>query len=97
MCRRSSSSSALPPAADWGVDNEPGQLSRIRDGQLLQQSVAGEAGDYGAYYRGVCAAIRGEGANPVPTGEALAVMALLDLARDSAREGKRLACQILSD
>uniref|UniRef100_UPI002B45F430 Gfo/Idh/MocA family oxidoreductase n=1 Tax=Aeromonas hydrophila TaxID=644 RepID=UPI002B45F430 len=86
-----------PPAADWGVDNEPGQLSRIRDGQLQQQSVAGEAGDYGAYYRGVCAAIRGEGANPVPAGEALAVMALLDLARDSAREGKRLACQILSD
>ncbi|HHQ5461663.1 TPA: Gfo/Idh/MocA family oxidoreductase, partial [Aeromonas hydrophila] len=86
-----------PPAADWGVDNEPGQLSRIRDGQLQQQNVAGEAGDYGAYYRGVCAAIRGEGANPVPAGEALAVMALLDLARDSAREGKRLACQILSD
>lgn len=67
-----------PPAADWGVDNEPGQLSRIRDGQLQQQNVAGEAGDYGAYYRGVCAAIRGEGANPVPAGEALAVMALLD-------------------
>lgn len=86
-----------PPAADWGVDNEPGQLSRIRGGQLQQQSVAGEAGDYGAYYRGVCAAIRGEGDNPVPAGEALAVMALLDLARDSACEGKRLACQILSD
>ena len=97
MCRRSSSSSASGGGGRLGVDNEPGQLSRIRDGQLLQQSVAGEAGDYGAYYRGVCAAIRGEGEPGAGRSEALAVMALLDLARDSAREGKRLACQILSD
>ncbi|MFQ2269283.1 oxidoreductase [Aeromonas enteropelogenes] len=86
-----------PPAADWGVDSEPGQLSRLWDGQLQQELVAGEAGDYGAYYRGVCAAILGEGANPVPAGEALTVMALLDLARESHRSGKRLACQKLSD
>lgn len=86
-----------PPAADWGVDSEPGQLSQIRDGQLQQELVAGEAGDYGAYYREVCAAIQGEGANPVPAGEALTVMALLDLARESHRSGKRLACQKLSD
>ncbi|WP_421191785.1 oxidoreductase [Aeromonas enteropelogenes] len=86
-----------PPAADWGVDSEPGQLSRIRDGQLQHELVTGEAGDYGAYYRGVCAAILGEGANPVPAGEALTVMALLELARESHRSGKRLACQKLSD
>ena len=86
-----------PPAADWGVDPAPGQLSQIRDGQLVQQTVAGEAGDYGAYYRGVCAAIRGEGENPVPADEALAVMALLDLARESDQQGRRLPCQKLSD
>lgn len=86
-----------PPATDWGMDSEPGQLSRIVDGQLQQQSVVGEAGDYGAYYRGVCAAIQGEGSNPVPASEALAVMALLDLARQSHLEGKRLPCQKLSD
>ncbi|HHQ4691900.1 TPA: Gfo/Idh/MocA family oxidoreductase, partial [Aeromonas veronii] len=86
-----------PPAADWGMDSEPGQLSRIVDGQLQQQSVVGEAGDYGAYYRGVCAAIKGGGSNPVPASEALAVMALLDLARQSHLEGKRLPCQKLSD
>ena len=33
-----------PPAADWGVDPVPGQLSQIRDGELVQQTVAGEAG-----------------------------------------------------
>ncbi|RSM25304.1 oxidoreductase [Aeromonas salmonicida] len=86
-----------PPAADWGLDDEPGQLSRIREGQLQQETVAGEAGDYGAYYRGVCAAILGEGENPVPASEALAVMALLELARDSHQQGKRLVCQNLSD
>ncbi|MGY3884890.1 oxidoreductase [Aeromonas aquatica] len=86
-----------PPAADWGRDPESGQLSRVVDGQSQSQPVNGEAGDYGAYYRGVCAAIRGEAANPVPAQEALAVMALLDLARESDSQGKRLSCQKLSD
>ncbi|MGL4932558.1 MAG: oxidoreductase [Aeromonas sp.] len=86
-----------PPMVEWGRDNQPGQLSRMVDGELQQQSVVGEAGDYGAYYRGVCAAIKGEGSNPVPAGEALAVMALLDLARQSHLEGARLPCQKLSD
>ena len=59
-CRRSSSRRGKrPPAADWGVDQRPGQLSQIRDGQLLQQRRGWRGGDYGAYYRGVCAAIRG--------------------------------------
>ena len=61
------------------------------------QAVSGEAGDYGAYYRGVCAAIRGEAGNPVPAVEALAVMALLDLARESDSQGRRQSCQKLSD
>ncbi|MGL4714691.1 MAG: oxidoreductase, partial [Aeromonas sp.] len=86
-----------PPMAEWGRDNQPGQLSRMVEGELQQKSVVGEAGDYGAYYRGVCAAIKGEGSNPVPAGEALAVMALLDLARQSHLEGARLPCQKLSD
>ncbi|MFM5240730.1 oxidoreductase [Aeromonas media] len=86
-----------PPAANWGLDPEPGQLSRMVEGQPLEQAVSGEAGDYGAYYRGVCAAIRGEASNPVPAVEALAVMALLDLARESDSQGRRLICQKLSD
>ncbi|MFM4827634.1 oxidoreductase [Aeromonas rivipollensis] len=86
-----------PPAANWGLDPEPGQLSRMVEGLPLVQAVSGEAGDYGAYYRGVCAAIRGEADNPVPAVEALAVMALLDLARESDSQGRRLICQKLSD
>ena len=86
-----------PPAANWGLDPEPGQLSRMVEGQSRAQAVSGEAGDYGAYYRGVCAAIRGEAGNPVPAVEALAVMALLDLARESDSQGRRLSCQKLSD
>ena len=86
-----------PPAANWGLDPEPGQLSRMVEGQPRVLAVSGEAGDYGAYYRGVCAAIRGEADNPVPAVEALAVMALLDLARESDSQGRRLICQKLSD
>ncbi|MGE6149001.1 oxidoreductase [Aeromonas media] len=86
-----------PPAANWGLDPEPGQLSCMVEGQPLVQAVSGEAGDYGAYYSGVCAAIRGEAGNPVPAVEALAVMALLDLARESDSQGRRLICQKLSD
>ncbi|WP_429128979.1 oxidoreductase [Aeromonas media] len=86
-----------PPAANWGQDPEPGQLSRMVEGQSRVHAVSGEAGDYGAYYRGVCAAIRGEAGNPVPAVEALAVMALLDLARESDNQGRRLSCQKLSD
>ncbi|MGY6039904.1 oxidoreductase [Aeromonas sp. AE23HZ002T15] len=86
-----------PPVAGWGRDPDLGQLSRVVDCQSQSQPVNGEAGDYGAYYRGVCAAIKGEGANPVPAQEALAVMALLDLARESHSQGKRLSCQKLSD
>jgi hypothetical protein len=33
----------------------------------------------------------------VPADEALAVMALLDLARESDQQGRRLPCQKLSD
>ena len=86
-----------PPAANWGQDPEPGQLSRMVEGQSRVQAVSGEAGDYGAYSRGGCAAIRGEACNPVPAVEALAVMALLDLARESDSQGRRLSCQKLSD
>ncbi|MGL5453047.1 MAG: oxidoreductase [Aeromonas sp.] len=85
-----------PPMPTWGIDSQPGQLSTIVDGHLQQRAVPSEAGDYGAYYRGICAAIKGEGQNPVPASEALTVMALLDLARQSHLEGKRLTCQKLS-
>ncbi|WP_349921069.1 oxidoreductase [Aeromonas veronii] len=86
-----------PPVAGWGVDPAPGQISRMVEGLPGQEPVKGEAGNYGTYYSGVCAAIRGEAGNPVPADEALAVMALLDLARESDSQGRRLSCQKLSD
>jgi predicted dehydrogenase len=47
-------------------------------------------GDYVAYYEAVAAAIRGEAPTPVPLEQSLLVMRILDLAMQSAREGKRL-------
>ncbi len=47
-------------------------------------------GDYVAYYEAVAAAIRGEAATPVPLDQSLLVMRILDLAAQSAKEGRRL-------
>ena len=46
--------------------------------------------DYVAYYEAVAAAIRGEAPSPVPLADSLLVMRILDLALQSAKEGKRL-------
>jgi predicted dehydrogenase len=47
-------------------------------------------GDWRRYYAGVRDAIAGSGANPVPPAEARRVMAVLDCATTSAREGRTL-------
>jgi predicted dehydrogenase len=47
-------------------------------------------GDWRRYYAGVRDAIAGSGANPVPPAEARRVMAVLDRATTSAREGRTL-------
>ncbi len=48
-------------------------------------------GNYVGYYEAVAAAIRGEVPSPVPLADSLLVMRMVDLALQSAREGKRLA------
>ncbi|MGL5949197.1 MAG: oxidoreductase [Aeromonas sp.] len=77
-------------APDWGVESAPGTLSQWCGGALVQTPRAGFAGDYGAYYRGIAAALLTGSANPVPASEALAVMQLLDAARDSSARGERM-------
>jgi len=58
----------------WGIDASPGQLTRA-DG--TNSEVSPERGDYLAFYRGVAAALAGEGPMPVSAGEALAVMEVI--------------------
>ena len=58
----------------------------------MEQPWPNEPGNYPAYYAGIRDALLGRSPNPVPATEALAVMALLDLGRQSALERRELPC-----
>lgn len=79
-----------PGGPGWGVDPREGVLTAwIEDAPQVRQ-VPMVPGNYPAYYQAVRDAI-GKGArNPVPPEEALAVMTVLDLAGQSAAEGREL-------
>ncbi|MNR50974.1 putative oxidoreductase YdgJ [compost metagenome] len=49
-----------------------------------------QAGNYVAYYAAVRDAILGKGLNPVPPEQAVALMELLDIGRQSATEGRAI-------
>jgi scyllo-inositol 2-dehydrogenase (NADP+) len=75
------------PVATPGAPPPPGLLTRA-DGRTEElQAPPGDARDY---YAAIAAALRDGGANPVPPREALAVMAVLELARESAAQGRTL-------
>ena len=81
-----------PKDAGFGVDPSPAAFTPV-DGLEIgaEQKIACDNGHYVAYYEAVAAAIRGEAPTPVPLEQSLLVMRLLDLALQSAREGRRLA------
>ncbi|WP_374274765.1 oxidoreductase [Brevundimonas sp.] len=72
----------------WGADPRPGRLA---DAEGTESQTTGVGGDYRAYYAGVRDALLGSGPNPVPSAEALAVMAVIDAGRESARTGRAVA------
>ncbi|KAA0909370.1 dehydrogenase, partial [Aquicoccus porphyridii] len=80
-----------PGSAGWGRD--PDLLQHI-DGQGLRQSLVTPAGDQSRYYQALAAAIRGQSRNPVSAQQACALMALLELARRSAEEGRSLPVEL---
>lgn len=80
---------ATPGGDDWGRDSSPGV--RI-DGDGARTPTPGSPGDYPAYYAAIARALRGEGPNPVPPKEALAVMEVLEAAIESA--GRRAEIQL---
>jgi predicted dehydrogenase len=71
-----------PEGEDWGVDPVEGMLTIGDTGDT--SPVANERGDYRLFWQALAAAIRGEGANPVPATEAIAVMEVLDAGLRSA-------------
>jgi predicted dehydrogenase len=71
-----------PEGEDWGFDPIEGVLTAGEDGAA--SSVLNERGDYRLFWQALAAAIRGEGANPVPASEAITVMEMLDAGLRSA-------------
>ncbi len=80
----------VPGGEGWGIDPFPGQLHAPREAGMHLQEVSGLAGNYLHFYRAIEAAIRLGSAPPVTPGEAMQVMQLLQLAQDSARQGRAL-------
>lgn len=80
-----------PPAAGWGEDRNDSRVTRPSGEALRTEAWPLRAGCQGAFYAAVHAALRGNGPNPVPPEEAVAVMALIELGQRSAREGRTLA------
>jgi predicted dehydrogenase len=71
-----------PEGGDWGVDPIDGALTFGEDGAVCP--VRNERGDYRLFWRALAASILGEGVNPVPASEAIAVMEVLDAGLRSA-------------
>lgn len=81
-----------PGQAGWGDDADP---LRLIDGDGAETTAAAPAGDHSRYYAAVRDAMRGDGANPVGPREAVALMAVLEAAIESARDGRRVTPALL--
>lgn len=80
-----------PGGDDWGIDPLLGELTLMAAGSWVQtKTQPNRRGNYVDYYAAVRDAILGEGPNPVPPAEAVALMELLDLGRQSAVDGRAL-------
>jgi predicted dehydrogenase len=79
-----------PGGPGWGSDARDGALTTWRNGTPHVRAVATERGDYRAYYAALRDAVLGRGPNPVPVEEAVVVMAVLELASESAAAGREL-------
>lgn len=79
-----------PDDAGYGED-APEAYGTLTAADGTLRRVPSVRGDWRAFYAGVAAAIDGSGAVPVPARAALAMMNLIALSRQSAREGRRIA------
>lgn len=81
-----------PPPPGWGQDRNVSLITRPCGDDLHTDHWPLRAGSQGDFYAAVRDALRGDGPNPVPPQQAVAVMALLELGRRSAHEGRALDC-----
>jgi predicted dehydrogenase len=81
-------SGMMPGQPGWGQDPRPALLYNGRSSQPLELPLP--AGDQRQYYLGIRDAIRNQGTNPVSAAQAIAVMAVLEIAIESSNSGKAL-------
>jgi scyllo-inositol 2-dehydrogenase (NADP+) len=80
-----------PGSPDWGVQAQPAALAIGQlDGTMEHSTVALPPGDWPHFYAGVHAAITESAPPPVPIADVLANMRVLDAARASAAQGRRV-------
>jgi scyllo-inositol 2-dehydrogenase (NADP+) len=86
-----------PGGAGWGGDPQDGTLTTWSNGTGKCHPFPTVPGNYLAYYEAIRDAIGNGAGNPVPPDEALAVMAVLELAVESAAAGRELPCAALKE
>jgi scyllo-inositol 2-dehydrogenase (NADP+) len=80
-----------PAASDWGTEPAGSEalLRRYDDqNQATDETVPLARGDWPAFYRGVAAALRGEGPDPVLVADVIQTLRVLDAARESGSTGQ---------
>lgn len=82
----------MPRDSSWGLEPEEswGTLTVAQDGTVTRKTVATEAGDYRRYYENVRDVILSGAPPDVTPQQAVTVMRLLELARESSRECRTL-------
>ena len=81
----------IPGDDGWGVDPVVATFTPAEGETILAaNAMSCDPGNYPAFYAGIAAAIRDTAPSPVPIEETLLVTHILDLARQSAEEGRRL-------
>ena len=73
------------PQEDWGYDMRDGLLTRAEGEELTEEPWLTLPGNYPAYYAAIRDALNGVGENPVPAGQAIQIMELIELGLESAR------------
>ncbi|MBM3116019.1 oxidoreductase [Jeongeupia naejangsanensis] len=81
---------AQPGCDGWGKDEMHGICYVGNADAPIVEPIATQAGDYRHYYAGVRDSVLSGAANPVPAGEAILVMDIIELAIRSAEERREL-------
>jgi scyllo-inositol 2-dehydrogenase (NADP+) len=77
-----------PGGADWGIEPEKqkGLLHTEKNGMVIKEYVESERGNYGDYYDAIYAALRNKKDVPVPGGDGLKVIQVIEAAIRSNKE-----------